>query len=411
MLVFDHIHSAVQSLLSTRLRTLLTTTGIAIGVASVTSILALAGGVTNVVSSQITDLDGNIAVIRPGSPTADSLSTLTNPTVRQLQSATTLSETDLKTVEQTPGVTVSAPLMTVTGSIKADGGVQRDDTEHTIIATTPSLADVANIPVRDGQFIDESTNNNTAVIGNQLSIDLFGTNQPIGQTFSIRGQTFTVIGVLKPLHNPINYNVVDFDHAAIINLESGKSFNDGRAALYQINFRASSAEALSSVAASITKKLTTQHDDEQDFTVLEGSAIAEPNSAIFKAIATVMAIIAAISLIVGGVGVMNIMLVSVAERTREIGLRKSVGASDSDIVWQFMVEALIMSLLGGIIGYVAGYILAFAISTALPFTPSFSWGILGAAIAMAIIAGVVFGLYPAVKAARKDPIESLRHYH
>lgn len=411
MLIFDHIHSAVQSLTSTRVRTLLTTAGIAIGVASITSILALASGVTNVVSNQITDFDGNIAVMRPGSPEVDGLATLTNPTIRQVQTATTLTERDLATVQAAKGVAVAAPLMTVTGSIKAGSDVQRDDVQSVIVATTPDLAEVADLPVRDGQFIDDVTNGSTAVIGNQLSIDLFGTNQPIGQTFSIRGQTFTVIGVLQPLRNPINYNSIDFDHAAIINLESGKSFHQGLAAFYQINFRATDAATLPSITASLTETLATQHNGEHDFTILHGDAIAEPNSALFKAIAAVMAIIAGISLVVGGVGVMNIMLVSVAERTREIGLRKSVGASDSDIVWQFMVEALIMSLLGGIIGYVAGYLLAFAISTALPFTPSFSWAILGAAMGMALVVGIVFGLYPAVKAARKDPIESLRQYH
>jgi ABC-type antimicrobial peptide transport system permease subunit len=124
-----------------------------------------------------------------------------------------------------------------------------------------------------------------------------------------------------------------------------------------------------------------------------------------------MTVIAAISLVVGGIGIMNIMLVGVAERTREIGLRKAVGASNANIVWQFMVESLIMSILGGALGYVGGYVLAFIISTFLPFDPVISWEIAAIAMGIAIIVGGIFGLYPAIRAAQKDPIESLRQYH
>jgi ABC-type antimicrobial peptide transport system permease subunit len=124
-----------------------------------------------------------------------------------------------------------------------------------------------------------------------------------------------------------------------------------------------------------------------------------------------MTVIAAISLVVGGIGIMNIMLVGVAERTREIGLRKAVGASDINIVWQFLTEALIMSILGGLLGYISGYIIAFIISTALPFDPVITWEIAAIAMGIATIVGTIFGLYPAIRAAQKDPIESLRQYH
>lgn len=411
MLFFDHIRSAVQSLSNTRLRTLLTTVGIAIGIASITSILALAGGVTNTISTQVTKLDSNIAIVQTGAPAEESLTSLTSLSNKTPQAANTLSEKDLESIQDTPGVTDAAPMMIVNGIVRLGADPSHAAPKSTIIATTPELEKVIPLPIRDGQFIDRTTNSNTAVIGHQLSVDLFGTDQPIGQTFTIRGESFTVIGILKALHNPINYNAIDFDYAAIINLSSGKALHHDIADIYQINFRAETADELPGVVKEATASILANHGGDQDFTVLSGDNIAQPKSAIFHAIATVMAIIATISLVVGGVGIMNIMLVSVAERTREVGLRKSVGASNSDIVWQFMIEAFILSILGGALGYVLGYIVAFSVSTALPFTPVFTWEILVTAAAMSVVVGGVFGIYPAIKAARKDPIESLRQYH
>ena len=142
-----------------------------------------------------------------------------------------------------------------------------------------------------------------------------------------------------------------------------------------------------------------------------GREIAQPTSELFRFVRVVMAVIASISLVVGGIGIMNIMLVGVSERTREIGLRKAVGASNGTIVSQFLIEALIISVLGGLLGFLGGYFIAFVVSLMIPYDPTFSWMIAGWAAALSIGVGVVFGLYPAVRAARKDPIESLRRYH
>lgn len=409
LLLFEHIQNAYHSLRSTKLRTLLTVLGVAIGVASITSILALSGGVTKLVSSQVDDLGGNIAVVRPG-VVSKNLNDLANPAMAGMFTTSTLSEKDLSDIENIQGVEAVAPLMVLNGSIKATMSGTKP-AASTIVATTPSLEQIANLPIRDGQFIDSVTNQNTAVIGSQLSVDLFGTDQSIGQTFTFRGQIFTVIGVLKYIHNPINYNNVDFDHTAIISLESGKGFNQGIAQIQQINVSATSVNQLSNVISASQKQLLDNHQHEKDFTILSGKEIAEPTSKFFVAVTFVMTVIAGISLIVGGIGIMNIMLVGVAERTREIGLRKAVGASNGNIVWQFLTEALIMSFLGGVLGYVGGYAAAFLISTALPFTPIITWQIAAIALGTAVIVGGVFGLYPALRAAQKDPIESLRQYH
>lgn len=408
ILLLEHIRGARQSLRATRMRTALTVLGITIGIASITLILSLSSGIAKVVSSQVDALGGNIAIIRPGIPSKD-INDLTNPTPYQGFATSTITERDAQDIAGLDNVSATAPIMVINGTVKADKAAP----DHTpIVASSPDLITIANISMRDGQFIDSVTNRDTAVIGNQLSIDLFGTDNSIGRTFKIREQSYTVIGVLKRANDPINFNNINFDKAAIISLESGKALNRDVAQIQQINVRASSVDTLPAVMENISAVLAKNHDRQKDYTVLSGDDIAEPTSQLFLMIGSVTTAIASISLIVGGVGVMNIMLVNVAERTREIGLRKAVGASSGNIIGQFMAEALIMSLLGGIFGYVIGYVLAFAISsTFLTFDPAFTWQIAVTALGISVIVGGIFGLYPAIRAARKDPIESLRQYH
>ena len=403
----EDIQNAFQSLKATKTRTLLTITGVTIGVACITTVLSLSSGVTQLVSGQVAELGGNIAVIRPGAPNNEA-NVLTGAITPQQYVTSSISEQDFIDINKLDSVESAAPIMVVNGNAKHDDSPVKDSV---IVATTPALATISQLPIRDGQFIDSVTNTDTAVIGSQLSIDLFGTDQSIGQRFTIHGQRFTVIGILKNTNNPINFNNIDFNHAAIISLESGKSFNQGISQIQQIDVRAKDAKSLPTMVSDVTKTLTKNHYDDHDFTVLTGDAIAQPTSHFFSAVAGVMTAIAAVSLIVGGIGIMNIMLVGVAERTREIGLRKSVGASNGNIVWQFMIESLIISIIGGVVGYIAGYGTAFAISTMVTFDPAFTWQTALIALGTSVAVGLVFGIYPALRAAKKDPIEALRQYH
>jgi len=407
LLFINHIQNARQSLQSSRTRSLLTMLGVTIGIASVTAILALSGGTNKIISEQIDSLGGNIIIVRPG--TAKKMSPdITHSQLTSEYITSTLTEADVALLETTEHIQSVAPLMTMTGTIKADSTAPSDSQ---IVVTTPKLAEISDLKIRDGQFIEEGLDQNTVVVGTQLSINVFGTESSIGSTLTLRGQPFVVVGVLKRTNKPINYNSIDFDNAAIINFEAGKKLNSNIAQIQQINIRADSINNLDSAIADTNKTLKQSHDGENDFSVLVGDQISKPTSQLFFTIAGVMTAIATISLVVGGIGIMNIMLVTVAERTREIGIRKALGASSSDISWQFLIESLAISIVGGTFGYVAGYVVAFSISDLLTFDPVINWQIALIAFAISVVMGMIFGFYPAIRAARKDPIESLNRHN
>lgn len=407
MMLFDHISGAYRSLGRNRGRSFLTTLGIAIGVASVVAIMALTAGVTKIIDHQVNELDGNLIVVRPGLVTGDPDS-LTSPFAQSGFSTSTLSENDVQRISEIKGIEAAAPIMTIDGRLTGDTDTV---TNNVVVATTPNFANITKLPIQAGQFIDDVTDKDTAVLGSQLAVDLFGTDRPIGHTFTLHSQRFTVIGVLKPMNNPVNYNSIDFDHAAIVSMTAGKTFNQGHSQIQQINVRVKDTQAISKLSEAISKALTTSHLGEKDFTISSGMNVAPPTSRIFTGLSAVLVAIAGISLFVGGIGVMNIMLVGVAERTREIGIRKAVGASNASITWQFLMESLLISLIGGVAGYFLGYLVAFVISTFLFFSPAFTIYSVIAALVMSVGCGVLFGIYPALRAARKDTIESLRQYH
>lgn len=409
LLIGHHLTNAYESLRNNRMRTALTILGVTIGISSIVVILSLSAGAAQIVNNQVDQLGGTIAVVRPGTPDRESQINTITANLSGNEMTSSLTERDVNDIEDIDHVTAVAPIMILGGSVSSDSSRPRN---IQIIATTPGITDVATIPIAEGQSIDTVTNDDTAVIGHQLSIDLFGTDTSVGRTFTTHGVQFTVIGILKRQNNPINFNNVDFDHAAIINLQSGKGFNQGIATIQQINIRATSTDKFPEVLRQVNEKLTHNHHGEKDFVILTDGDLARPSTQLFSTVSASLTAVASISLIVGGIGIMNILLVSVTERTREIGIRKALGASNIHIVWQFLIESLVMSLAGGVAGYFVGYIIAFTVARSfLTFDPVFGWSIIGASMGTSLIVGLVFGLYPAILAARKNPIEALRQFH
>lgn len=405
-LLINHIQNANQSLRSRRIRSALTMIGVTIGVASITAILSLSGGASRIISDQIDSLGGNIAIIRPGA-TTDFISKITQSQAQDSYATSTLTEADITYIAKTPNVQSIAPIMVLSGAIKAESTAPNDSL---IVATTPQLAEISNLKIADGQFLDDIISQKTVVIGTQLSINVFGTESSIGRIITIRDEPFTVVGVLRRTNNPINYNSVDFDNAVIISFTAGKELNHNVTQIQQINIKADSIANLGLAIDAINKTLLTSHGGQNDFSILTDEQISQPTSQLFFTIAGITTVVAAISLFVGGLGIMNIMLVTVAERTREIGIRKALGASNADISWQFLIESLAISIGGGITGYILGYIVAFSVSSFLTFDPIINWQIAVVALLISLIMGTVFGLYPAIHAARKDPVESLHQY-
>ncbi len=406
-LLFDHYRTAKQSLESAKTRTLLTISGVAIGVASITTILSLSSGMSSMVTQQVDAVGPNLVIVRPKAKEA-TLADLNNPLSQNAFTTSPLTEQDLAAIRQVPATNVAAPLMTISASIRATTGTPH---HSVLVATSPELAETSNLHLQDGQFIDSVTLENTAVVGAQLAVDLFGTEDAIGKTFFIRGQTFTVIGVLKRTNQPVNFNAVDFDYAAIIGFDSGKLFNSSVAQIQQINILTKKGTNTAQYQDKIAGELARNHDNQRDTSVLAGAQIAHSSNQFLGVISLAFTLIAGVALFVGGIGIMNIMLVGISERTREIGLRKAVGASNSTILMQFIIESLIISILGGVLGYILGYFIAFIISMFIPYDPLLSWQVAAVAASLSITVGMLFGLYPAWQAARKDPIESLRRYH
>jgi len=396
MEILETINSAQEALRINKLRSFLTSLGIIIGVAAIILLISIGSGLQSYISAQFEKLGTNTIFILPGKvqfgpqggpPRA--VNKITFKLAEKLEK------------EKSEAIIDIAPFIEI--NITA---TYRNKSKVTTLAGTRStyfsIFDIKTESGRPFSEKDNQTSRKVAVIGKTLASDLYSAQDPIGQTISLSSKSFTVIGVLEPQGN---VGGVDVDNQALVPLNSARALT-GSDQVNSILVRTTSAQTIP-VAKAHVEKILKRTLSEDDFSILTQEQLLSSILQILGVLTFALGGIAAISLIVGGVGISNIMLVSVTERTREIGLRKAVGARSGDILGQFLTEAVILSISGGAIGILIGYLgslaLARFIQTAVPL-----WAVL-LGFGFSSLVGIIFGVAPAIRASRLEPIVALRH--
>ena len=394
---------------SNKWRSLLTMLGIIIGIVSVVTVIGIGEGVKRQIAGQINHFGKDLITVRPGNAErADGKSTLTNADLLfGLNSLSGLNERDLKAAEKADHVTIAAPLGLVSGAVSSS---TREIKNSMIVGTNGDLPEALNQPVPFGEFFDEETEEaNVAVIGRNAAETLFDDNVPLGQQFTFRGETFIVRGVFAEFNSAPLSPTANFNDAIFIPYKVAERLTGNSAQMYTILVKPDAESNLPAAMASIDHNLLQAHGGQRDFTVLDREQSIDKSSDVLGLLTMFIAGVAAISLLVGGVGIMNIMLVSVTERMHEIGVRKAIGATNRQILNQFMMEAIVISVSGGIIGIVVSLGVDTLLRIYTSLKPVISWEAVAFATIVSIAIGIIFGTAPAIKAARKDPIQALRH--
>lgn len=403
-----NIKMALASVRSTKWRSMLTMLGVIIGIVSVVMVVGIGEGVKREVAHQIDQFGKDLITVRPGDIGKSTGEVATNTDLLfGLNSLSSLNEDDLKAIQKADGVRLAAPLGIVPGTVKKDN--HRLDSSL-VIATNASLPKALNREVPYGDFWQpDNENENVAVIGRHVAKTLFNDYIPLGQSFEFRGQTFIVRGMFDEFKSTPLSPASNFNNAIFIPYKVGEKLTGNNSQMYSILAKSDKPEDTASAISSINKQLLKVHGGEKDFTVLNQQQNLESSGNVLNLLTSMIAAIAAISLLVGGVGIMNIMLASVTERMHEIGVRKAIGATNRQILNQFILEAAVLSLVGGIIGIVISMIGVFALRAYTSLSPVISWQAIVIATGASLCIGIIFGSAPAIKAARKDPIEALRH--
>jgi putative ABC transport system permease protein len=409
MRLWASVQMAVAALQVNRVRTALTMLGVIIGVGAVVTMMAIGAGAQARVAEQIRSLGSNLIIILSGSITAGGVRMGSGSQLR-------ITEDDARAIQrEVPSVAVAAPMMR--------GGVQtvfgNSNWSTALQGVTPEYFRAREWDVVSGRLLtteDVDAALKLALIGQTVAANLFGSSDPLGQTIRIKKVPFTVVGVLARKGQSTQGD--DQDDTLIIPLSTAKRKVLG---VSQANARAVGAilvkvgdtgrmkEAEQQVRELLRQRHHIQANEDEDFTLRNLSEILESQEAASRVLSLLLAAVASVSLVVGGIGIMNIMLVSVTERTREIGLRRAVGARRRDILGQFLVEAVFVSLAGGVIGIGLGVAASYAIGYFFQWSALVSLTAIVPAFVFAAAVGIFFGYYPARKASRLKPIEALRY--
>ena len=406
----ESLRTGLEAVRSHRLRSGLTVLGIMIGVAAVILTVGLGTGAQDQVKSAINSLGTNLLTVSPGSTTS------TSGVRVGLGTASTLTESDASALASktvAPDIKAVAPVVSASESLSDT--VNSDTWTSTVVGTTTSWETVRDRTVSAGRFLDDqdiTDHTAVAVLGSDTASELFSSEDPVGQTVKIDGTALTVIGVLTSVGDSSSTTGSDQDDQVIIPISTATERLLGTTSLSSILIESTSSASLSSAYQEADTELLALHGitdpSDADFSIASETSLVSTATSVDRTLTILLAGIAGISLLVGGIGVMNIMLVSVTERIREIGLRKALGATPSAIRRQFLIEASTLGLLGGAAGAALAVIGTQVLPRAIGYPVALSAPATILAIAVAMTIGLLFGVYPASRAARLAPIDALR---
>lgn len=404
-MVTGNFKIAMDSIRSSKWRSFLTMLGIIIGVTSVVTVVSIGEGVKRQVSDQIGHLGSDLITVRPGKAITGDAGYVSGIQFSNALVSAPLNESDIKAVSETKGIKNVVPMSYVTATPKVDNA----SIENTFVfGTTSGLPEIFNQKVEYGAFFKDDNTKNVAVIGKRVAEELFKETVPIGRSLDIRGQSFVVLGVFEEFDTVALTPSTNYNSAIFIPLSASKKLVNNQANIQQILVKPTDPGATDTVIKEMKSRLLNAHSGQHDFSILKQEDTLAIANTILNLLTGLISGIAAISLIVGGIGIMNIMIVSVTERTQEIGIRKAVGATNSQILGQFIIESAVISLVGGIVGVIVSILVNFVLRIVTDLEPLVTVPIMAVAVLVALAVGIVFGVAPALKAAHKDPIEALR---